>query len=72
MRLILVSNTSLTLLIRPGMALSGQAKPANDDPVSDIHRFFEQTGTNYINGRANDSLADPFMALSIIPTATQI
>jgi pyruvate-ferredoxin/flavodoxin oxidoreductase len=47
-------------------------KPANDDPVSDIHRFFEQTGTNYINGRANDSLADPFMALSIIPTATGI
>ncbi len=47
-------------------------KPANDDPISDIHRFFEQTGTNYINGRANESLADPFMALSIIPAATGI
>jgi len=47
-------------------------KPANDDPVSDIHRFFEQTGTNYINGRANDNLADPFMALSIIPAASGI
>ncbi|MCK5353910.1 MAG: 2-oxoacid:acceptor oxidoreductase family protein, partial [Methyloprofundus sp.] len=47
-------------------------KPANDDPLSDIHRFFEQTGTNYINGRANDNLADPFMALSIIPAASGI
>ncbi len=47
-------------------------KPANDDPLSDIHRFFEQTGSNYINGRANDNLADPFMALSIIPAASGI
>jgi hypothetical protein len=29
-------------------------KPKNESPVSDIHRFFEQTGSNYINGRAND------------------
>jgi pyruvate-ferredoxin/flavodoxin oxidoreductase len=47
-------------------------KPANDDALSDIHRFFEQTGSNYINGRANENLADPFMALSIVPAATGI
>jgi pyruvate-ferredoxin/flavodoxin oxidoreductase len=47
-------------------------KPKNNRPVSDIHRFFEQTGSNYINGRANDNLADPFLALSIIPAATGI
>ncbi|MDC9728047.1 MAG: 2-oxoacid:acceptor oxidoreductase family protein [Methyloprofundus sp.] len=47
-------------------------KPKNDTPVSDIHRFFEQTGSNYINGRANDSLADPFLALSLMPAASGI
>ena len=46
-------------------------KPANDEPISDIHRFFEQTGSNYINGRANN-LADPFLATSIIPAASGI
>jgi len=46
-------------------------KPANDEPLSDIHRFFEQTGSNYINGRV-DNLADPFLATSIIPAATGI
>jgi len=47
-------------------------KPKNDAPVSDIHRFFEQTGANYINGRSNDSLADPFLALSLMPAASGI
>ncbi|MGJ0428536.1 2-oxoacid:acceptor oxidoreductase family protein [Methylobacter sp.] len=47
-------------------------KPANDDALSDIHRFFEQTGSNYINGRGSENLADPFMALSIVPAATGI
>jgi pyruvate-ferredoxin/flavodoxin oxidoreductase len=47
-------------------------KPKNESPVSDIHRFFEQTGSNYINGRANDNLADPFLALSLMPAASGI
>jgi pyruvate-ferredoxin/flavodoxin oxidoreductase len=47
-------------------------KPANDDALSDIHRFFEQTGSHYINGRGSENLADPFMALSIVPAATGI
>ena len=46
-------------------------KSANDEPLSDIHRFFEQTGSNYINGKA-DNLADPFVATNIIPAATGI
>lgn len=47
-------------------------KPANKDPLSDIHRFFEQTASNYIEGRTNNSLADPFIATSIIPAASGI
>lgn len=47
-------------------------KPANDDAISDVHRFFEQTGTNYINGLGGSNLADPFLSLSLIPAATGI
>jgi pyruvate-ferredoxin/flavodoxin oxidoreductase len=47
-------------------------KPANPDAMSDIHHFFEQTGTNYINGRGDQNLADPFIALSVVPAASGI
>ena len=40
---------------------------ASDDPKTDIHRFWEQTGSFYLGGRPNDNLADPFNALSLIP-----
>ena len=42
--------------------------PASDDPRSDIHRFWEQTGSFYLGGRPNDNLADPFNALGLVPT----
>ena len=47
-------------------------KPANDDPVSDIHRVWNQTGSNYVSGRAEQNLADPFLALSVMPASTGI
>ena len=42
------------------------------DLTTDIHRFWEQTGSFYVSGRGNDNLADPFAALSFIPAATGI
>jgi pyruvate-ferredoxin/flavodoxin oxidoreductase len=47
-------------------------KPANDDPTSDVHRFWNQTGHNYISGYGNDNLVDPYMATGAIPAATGI
>ena len=44
----------------------------SSDLTTDIHRFWEQTGSFYISGRGNDNLADPFAALSFIPAATGI
>lgn len=44
--------------------------PANEDRVSDIHRFWEQTGNFYIAGKGSNNLADPFMALSLVPAST--
>lgn len=46
--------------------------PASDNRISDIHRFWEQTGNFYISGQGNDNLVDPFMGLSLIPASTGI
>ena len=46
--------------------------PESDGGVSDVHRFWEQTGYFYATGRGNDNLADPHMALSIIPASTGV
>ena len=46
--------------------------PAADGGISDVHRFWEQTGNFYNSGRGNDNLADPYQALSLIPAATAV
>ncbi len=56
----------------PGLPLMLQKLPEGDGRVSDIHRFWEQTGYFYNTGRGSDNLADPFMATSIIPAATGV
>ncbi len=47
-------------------------KPANDDTLSDIHRFWNQTGFNYQTGHNSDNLADPFAATGVMPAATGV
>ncbi len=46
--------------------------PASDDPKTDIHRYWEQTGSLYASGKPNDNLADPFNALALIPASTGV
>ena len=46
--------------------------PASDDAKTDIHRFWEQTGSFYLGGKPNDNLADPFNAMSLIPANTGV
>ena len=46
--------------------------PASTDRKTDIHRFWEQTGSFYLGGRPNDNLADPFNAMSLIPASTGV
>ncbi len=46
--------------------------PASDDRKTDIHRYWEQTGSFYANGMPNDNLADPFNALALIPANTGV
>jgi pyruvate-ferredoxin/flavodoxin oxidoreductase len=46
--------------------------PEADGGVSDVHRFWEQTGAFYGSGRGSDNLADPYQALSLIPASTGV
>lgn len=46
--------------------------PSSKAPLSDIHRFWEQTGNFYVRGMGNDNLTDPFIGLSVIPAASSI
>ncbi len=42
------------------------------EKLSDIHHFWEQTGSLYLAGQGNDNLADPFLAISQIPASTGV
>ncbi|WP_241143007.1 2-oxoacid:acceptor oxidoreductase family protein [Cognataquiflexum rubidum] len=46
--------------------------PKSQSNLTDIHRFWEQTGSFYQSGRGNDNLTDPFIGLSVIPAATSV
>ncbi len=47
-------------------------QPESTTALTDIHRFWEQTGNFYITGQGNDNLADPFIGMSFIPAATGV
>ena len=64
-----------------GQALARQAPtlpvmlkqlPEGEGGISDVHRFWEQTGVFYATGRGSDNLADPQMALSLMPASTGV
>ncbi len=44
----------------------------SSSPTTDVHHFWEQTGSFYLSGRGNDNIADPFIGLSFIPAATAV
>ena len=47
-------------------------RPQTEAPWSDIHRFWEQTGSLYVAGHGEENLADPFIGLSLVPAATGV
>ncbi len=46
--------------------------PQSDAPATDIHRFWEQTGTFYARGMGNDNLTDPFIGLGTMPAVSSV
>lgn len=46
--------------------------PQSKSSLSDIHRFWEQTGNFYAQGMGNDNLTDPFIGLSVMPAVSSV
>lgn len=55
-----------------GLPVMLKQLPEGDGGVSDVHRFWEQTGAFYATGRGSDNLADPHMALSLMPASSGV
>ncbi len=56
----------------PALPIMLKRLPQSQAPLSDIHRFWEQTGSFYLSGQGNDNLVDPFMGLSLLPASTGV
>ena len=56
----------------PNLPVLLKTRPAGQDKMTDIHRFWEQTGEFYASGKGNDNLTDPFIGLSMIPASTGV
>jgi pyruvate-ferredoxin/flavodoxin oxidoreductase len=56
----------------PALPIMLKSMPEGDGGLSDIHRFWEQTGSFYMKGQGSDNLVDPFMGLSVIPAVTGV
>jgi pyruvate-ferredoxin/flavodoxin oxidoreductase len=56
----------------PPIPITVRNLPASEAPLSDIHRFWSDTGSLYARGLGNENLADPFMALSTVPASTAL
>ncbi|WP_205727971.1 2-oxoacid:acceptor oxidoreductase family protein [Flammeovirga pectinis] len=47
-------------------------RPVSESKLSDVHRFWEQTGNFYQTGQGNDNLTDPFIGMSVMPATTSL
>ena len=59
-----IKNTKLPIMLKQ--------IPQGKGAISDIHRFWEQTGSFYAQGQGSDNLADPYQALSLVPASTGV
>ena len=55
-----------------GLPIMLKQLPEADGGISDVHRFWEQTGSFYISGHGEENLADPYIGLGIIPASTGV
>ncbi|MCP4120953.1 MAG: pyruvate ferredoxin oxidoreductase [Bacteroidetes bacterium] len=46
--------------------------PKSESKLSDVHRFWEQTGNFYLRGMGNDNITDPFIGLSVMPAVSSL
>ncbi len=56
----------------PPLPVMLKKQPQSKASLSDIHRFWEQTGNFYATGHGNDNITDPFIGLSVMPAVTGV
>ena len=56
----------------PSLPVMLKSLPKSTMPASDIHRFWEQTGTFYARGAGSDNLTDPFIGLGTMPASSAV
>ncbi len=56
----------------PDIPLMVKPLPQSKAPMTDIHRFWEQTGSFYARGMGNDNITDPFIGLGVMPAGTAL
>lgn len=56
----------------PALPVMLKRQPQSKAAISDIHRFWEQTGSFYARGMGSDSITDPFIGLGIMPAVTAL
>ena len=55
-----------------GLPVMLKQLPEADGGISDVHRFWEQTGNFYISGSGNENIADPYIGLGMMPASTGV
>ena len=55
-----------------GLPVMLKQLPEGSGGISDVHRFWEQTGSFYISGSGNENLADPFIGLGVMPACSGV
>jgi len=56
----------------PAIPVMVKPLPQSKAPTTDIHRFWEQTGSFYARGMGNDCISDPFIGLGVMPASTSL
>jgi pyruvate-ferredoxin/flavodoxin oxidoreductase len=56
----------------PEMPVMVEMLPQSQAPMTDVHRFWEQTGSFYVRGMGSDNLTDPFIGLGVMPAGSAL
>jgi pyruvate-ferredoxin/flavodoxin oxidoreductase len=56
----------------PPLPVMVERLPQSRQPITDIHRFWEQTGSFYARGMGSDNITDPFVGLGVMPACSAL
>ena len=63
---------ALSAGVEPPLPVMVKSIPQSKAPMTDIHRFWEQTGNFYARGMGNDNITDPFIGLGVMPATSAL